>query len=166
MGAGPRRRDLLGRRVSRILLVGVALAVLQQWSGINSIFNYAEEIYRSAGYGISDIMFNIVMTGSINLVFTLVAMATVDRIGRRTLMLVGCAGIGLSHVLLGGAYAMHWTGTAVLAFTLCSLLLGFTTSGAALIVLRALEGLGAAFMSPAALSSRPGQPIACRSTAP
>ena len=85
-------RALLEPRVKAIVLVGVALAVLQQWSGINSIFNYAEEIYRSAGYGIGDIMFNIVITGTINLVFTLVAIAMVDRVGRRTLMLVGCAG--------------------------------------------------------------------------
>ncbi|MCX8109534.1 MAG: MFS transporter, partial [Verrucomicrobiae bacterium] len=56
---------LLQPSVRRILFVGVALAVLQQWSGINSIFNYAEEIYKSAGYGISDIMFNIVITGTI-----------------------------------------------------------------------------------------------------
>jgi SP family xylose:H+ symportor-like MFS transporter len=95
--------------------------VLQQWSGINSIFNYAEEIYRSAGYGIGDIMFNIVITGTINLVFTLVAIAMVDRVGRRTLMLVGCAAIGVSHVLLGGAYAAGLKGLPVLVFTLCSL---------------------------------------------
>jgi sugar porter (SP) family MFS transporter len=112
---------LLTPGVFRILLVGITLAVLQQWSGINSIFNYAEQIYRSAGYRISDIMFNIVITGTINLVFTLVAIGTVDRVGRRTLMLVGCAGIGVSHVLLGAAYATGMTGAAVLVFTLCSL---------------------------------------------
>ena len=104
-----------------IVLVGVALAVLQQWSGINSIFNYAEEIYRAAGYGIGDVMFNIVITGAINLVFTLVAIAMVDRVGRRMLMLAGCAGIGVSHVLLGAAYAAGWKGLPVLVFTLCSL---------------------------------------------
>jgi sugar porter (SP) family MFS transporter len=116
-----RFRDLLEPRVSKIVLVGVALAVLQQWSGINSIFNYAEEIYRSAGYGIGDILFNIVITGAINLVFTLVAMGTVDRFGRRVLMLIGCAGIGLSHVLIGVAYAQGMKGFAVLVFTLCAL---------------------------------------------
>jgi predicted MFS family arabinose efflux permease len=89
--------------------------------GINSIFNYAEEIYRSAGYGISDIMFNIVITGAVNLVFTLMAIGTVDHFGRRGLMLIGCASIGLSHVLLGAAYAMEMKGIAVLVFTLCSL---------------------------------------------
>jgi MFS transporter, SP family, xylose:H+ symportor len=112
---------LLAPRVRAIVLVGVALAVLQQWSGINSIFNYAEEIYRSAGYGIGEIMFNIVITGTINLVFTLVAIAVVDRVGRRMLMLVGCAAIGVSHVLLGAAYAAGLKGLPVLVFTLCSL---------------------------------------------
>lgn len=105
----------------KIILIGCILAVLQQWSGSNSIFNYAEEIYKSAGYGISDIMFNIVITGAINLVFTLVAIGMVDNLGRRGLMLIGCAGIGLSHVLLGTAYAMGMKGMAVLVFTLCSL---------------------------------------------
>jgi MFS family permease len=114
-------RALLAPRISRIVLVGVLLAVLQQWSGINTIFNYAEEIYRKAGYGLSDVMFNIVITGAINLAFTLVAIATVDRLGRRKLMLAGCAGIGLSHLLLGTAYALHLQGGLVLALTLCSL---------------------------------------------
>jgi MFS family permease len=95
--------------------------VLQQWSGINSIFNYAEEIYKSAGYGTADIMFNIVITGTINFVFTLVALGTVDRFGRRLLMLVGCAGIGISHVLIGVAYALDLKGLSVLVFTLCAL---------------------------------------------
>jgi sugar porter (SP) family MFS transporter len=120
-GGGVRMAALLEPRVRTIVLIGVTLAVLQQWSGINSIFNYAEEIYRSAGYGISDILFNIVITGAINLVFTLAAIGLVDRVGRRTLMLVGCAGISASHLLLGAAYAMQWKGVTVLVFTLCAL---------------------------------------------
>lgn len=112
---------LLNPTVKGVVLVGIGLAVLQQWSGINSIFNYAEEIYRAAGYGIGDIMFNIVITGSINLACTLVAIALVDRVGRRVLMLIGCAAIGLSHVLLGAAYALGLQGLPVLIFTLCSL---------------------------------------------
>lgn len=114
-------KALLEPKVRSVVLVGVALAVLQQWSGINSIFNYAEEIYRSAGYGIGAVMFNIVITGAINLLFTLVAIAMVDRAGRRTLMLAGCAAIGVSHLLLGAAYAAGLQGLPVLVFTLCSL---------------------------------------------
>ena len=120
-GGSSEWKALLEPRVRSIVLVGVALAVLQQWSGINSIFNYAEEIFRTAGYGIGDIMFNIVITGTINLVFTLVAIGLVDRVGRRTLMLVGCAAIGVSHLLLGGAYAAGLKGLPVLVLTLCSL---------------------------------------------
>ena len=67
----------------RILAVGVLLAVLQQWSGINVFFNYAREIFCERGYGVSAILFNIVITGVVMLVFTLIAIRTVDRFGRR-----------------------------------------------------------------------------------
>ena len=113
--------DLFNAPVLRILGAGVFLAVLQQWSGINVIFNYAEEVYRNAGYGVSDILFNIVITGAINLVFTLVALNFVDRFGRRPLMLFGCAGIAISHLLIGLAYRMHLTGLPVLLFTLSTI---------------------------------------------
>jgi len=120
-GQRVRFSDLMVPNMRKVLLVGITLAVLQQWSGINVLFNYAEEIYRSAGYGVNDILFNIVITGAINLVFTLLAIGLVDKAGRRVLMLVGCAGIGLSHVLIGASYVLHLKGLAVLLFTLCSL---------------------------------------------
>ena len=68
---GVRWADLLTPGVSKALVIGIVLAVLQQWSGINVIFNYAEEVYRNAGYGVSGILFNIVITGTINLICTL-----------------------------------------------------------------------------------------------
>jgi sugar porter (SP) family MFS transporter len=116
-----RRNELLSPPVLRILGIGVFLAVLQQWSGINVIFNYAEEVYRNAGYGISGVMFNIVITGAINLVFTLVALGFVDRFGRRPLMLFGCAGIGISHLLIGLAYRARLGGLPLLIFTLAAI---------------------------------------------
>ena len=108
-----RRADLLQPRVTRLLMIGVILAVLQQWSGINVIFNYAEEIFRAAGYGISDVMFNIVITGIVNVAFTVFAILTVDRFGRRALMLAGCAGIGLFHALIGASYFLGMRGLVV-----------------------------------------------------
>jgi MFS transporter, SP family, xylose:H+ symportor len=116
-----RFQDLLEPKMTKILLVGVALAVLQQWSGINVIFNYAEEIFRQAGYGVSSIMFNIVITGAVNLLFTLIAIQTVDRFGRRALMLIGCAGIGFFHALIGLGYMLHLKGPAVVAPVLATL---------------------------------------------
>jgi MFS transporter, SP family, arabinose:H+ symporter len=97
-------RDLLAPGVARILVLGVGLAVLQQWCGINVIFNYAQEVFAAAGYNISGIMQTIVLTGIVNLVFTFVAIFTVDRWGRRMLMLTGCAGLALIYIVLGAAY--------------------------------------------------------------
>ena len=114
--------EMLGHApLRKVLGIGIVLAVLQQWSGINVIFNYAEEIYRNAGYGVNDVLFNIVITGAINLVFTLVAMATVDRFGRRALMLLGFAGICVSHLLLGLAYWFGLRGLPVLVLTLSTI---------------------------------------------
>ena len=114
-------RALLTPKLVKLLGIGIALAVLQQWSGINVIFNYAEDIYRSAGYGISGVLFNIVITGTINLVFTLLALGLVDRVGRRALMLFGAAGIGISHALLGFTYRAGIKGLPILLLTLCTI---------------------------------------------
>ena len=114
-------RELLRPAFRKILLVGIALAALQQWTGINILFNYAAEVYRSAGYGANDIFLNIVITGAINLVFTVLAMALVDRIGRRLMMLAGCIGIGVSHLLCAWAYHTQWRGTAILVLTLSAI---------------------------------------------
>jgi sugar porter (SP) family MFS transporter len=113
--------QLLAPGLRKVLGIGVALAVLQQWSGINVIFNYAEEIYRDAGYGVSDILFNIVITGTINLVFTFAALGFVDRVGRRALMLAGCAGVAICHLLIGLAYYFGLKGLPVLVCTLGSI---------------------------------------------
>jgi SP family xylose:H+ symportor-like MFS transporter len=114
-------RELLLPAFRKILLVGIALAALQQWTGINILFNYAAEVYRSAGYGANDIFLNIVITGAINLVFTVLAMLLVDRVGRRLMMLAGCIGIGVSHLLCAWAYHAQWRGTAVLVLTLSAI---------------------------------------------
>ena len=120
-GNRQRWRDLLRPGVRKVLLVAVVLAFLQQWTGINILFNYAAEIYRSAGYGANDIFLNIVITGAINLLFTVLAMAFVDRLGRRFLMILGCAGIGAAHLLAGLAYRAGWHGTPILVLTLCAI---------------------------------------------
>ncbi|AXC12515.1 putative sugar-proton symporter [Acidisarcina polymorpha] len=114
-------RGLLRPGVRKALLIGIVLAVLQQWSGINILFNYAEEVYRTAGIGTNQIFLDIVITGTINLLFTMAAMAVVDRLGRRPLMLFGCLGIGVSHLLAGFAYRIGVHGTAVLVLTLCAI---------------------------------------------
>jgi MFS family permease len=94
--------------------VGVVLAILQQWCGINVIFNYADEIFTQAGYGINDMLFNIVATGGVSLVFTFVGMALIDRLGRRKLMLFGFGGLSLLFLIFGLFYQLHFQGLIML----------------------------------------------------
>ncbi|MDR1866299.1 MAG: sugar porter family MFS transporter [Bacteroidales bacterium] len=108
------RRILLQGKMPGILLIGVVVAVFQQWCGINVIFNYAQEIFVAAGYGISDTLFNIVVTGVTNVIFTFVGMYLVDKLGRRALLLFGAAGLACIYALLGGCYYFRITGIAVL----------------------------------------------------
>jgi MFS family permease len=93
--------DLLDPKMAKVLVLGVTLAVFQQWCGINVIFNYAEEIFKAAGYDISSVLSNIAWTGSVNLAFTFVALGVVDRGGRRPLMLFGAAGLAVIYLVAG-----------------------------------------------------------------
>lgn len=102
--AGFHVRSLLGKELRGVLVIGVVLAVFQQWCGINVIFNYAHEIFSAAGYEVSDVLMNIVVTGCTNVVFTFVAIHTVDRWGRRTLMLFGSAALALIYFFMGCGY--------------------------------------------------------------
>lgn len=107
-------RSLLQPGVRKVLAIGIVLAVFQQWCGINVIFNYAHEIFSAAGYAVSDVLMNIVVTGVTNVVFTFVAIYTVDRWGRRALMFVGSAGLAVIYVILGTCYFFGISGWPML----------------------------------------------------
>lgn len=100
--------------VSKLLILGIVIAVFQQWCGINVIFNYAQEIFANAGYSVSDILFNIVITGSVNLIFTFVGMFTVDKLGRKALMLLGSGGLAGIFAVIGSMYFFHLQGLPLL----------------------------------------------------
>jgi sugar porter (SP) family MFS transporter len=118
-----RFRDLLEPGLAKVLVIGIALAVYQQWCGINVIFYYAQEIFTAAGYGVSGVLFNIVITGAVNLVFTLVAIRLVDRRGRRPLMLAGAAGLAIVFGLIGASYALHSRGLHILVLVVTAMAL-------------------------------------------
>ncbi|MGK0598737.1 sugar porter family MFS transporter [Yokenella regensburgei] len=112
---------LLQPQIKPIVIIGMVLAVFQQWCGINVIFNYAQEIFASAGFDINGTLKSIVATGIINLVFTIAALPLVDKIGRRKLMLLGASGLTLIYVLIAGAYAMGVMGWPVLVLVLAAI---------------------------------------------
>ena len=108
-----RLSELFSRGVLGMLGVGIFLAVFQQWCGINVIFNYAGEIFRQAGYDLNDTLTNIVWTGAVNFVFTIVALFTVDRLGRKPLMLFGSAALACIYLGLGYCYHIRTAGGQV-----------------------------------------------------
>ncbi|HTT56656.1 MAG TPA: sugar porter family MFS transporter [Opitutaceae bacterium] len=116
-----RFQDLLDPRLRRVLVLGVTLAVFQQWCGINVIFNYAEEIFRAAGYDLSSVLQNIAWTGSVNLLFTFVALGTVDRFGRRPLLVGGAAGLAVIYTALALCYHAGVHGLPLLLLVLAAI---------------------------------------------
>lgn len=93
-----------------VLFLGVIIAVFQQWCGTNVIFNYAQEIFSDAGYDLGEMLFNIVLTGITNVIFTFVAIYSVDKLGRKKLMLIGAGGLALIYGILGTCYYYGVTG--------------------------------------------------------
>jgi len=104
-----------------VVIIGIIIAVFQQWCGINVIFNYAQEIFSAAGYGVSDILFNIVITGSVNLIFTFIGMFAVDKFGRRALMLIGAGGLAVIYAIIGILYYFHFHGLPLLVLVVTAI---------------------------------------------
>lgn len=107
--------------IRKIMVIGIVLAVFQQWCGINVIFNYAQEVFSGAGYSVSDILFNIVITGSVNLIFTFVGMFTVDRLGRKALMLIGAGGLAGIYAVVGSMYFLKIQGLPLLIMVVAAI---------------------------------------------
>ena len=106
--------SLFKGKMKRVIWIGIILAAFQQWCGINVIFNYAQEIFTSAGYTISDMFFNIIVTGSANLIFTVIAIFTVDKLGRRALMRFGALSLTLIYLVMGCCYFFEIQGFLLL----------------------------------------------------
>ncbi|PKH90026.1 MULTISPECIES: sugar porter family MFS transporter [unclassified Pseudoalteromonas] len=95
----PSIRDLFidgSKKVHPIVWVGVALSVFQQFVGINVVFYYGSELWQAAGFDESQSLFINVLTGTTNIVSTFIAIALVDKVGRKPLLLVGSIGMFIS----------------------------------------------------------------------
>ncbi len=104
-----------------VLMIGIIVAVFQQWCGTNVIFNYAQEIFQGAGYDVDNTFINIVVTGIANLIFTFVAIYTVDRLGRRALMLIGAGGLAAIYLMLGACYYFQVSGIFMVALVVLAI---------------------------------------------
>ena len=81
-------------------LIGIGLAVFQQLCGINVVFNYTPKIFESIGASQDDQLLQTVFIGGVNLVFTILAMLLVDKLGRKPLMLIGAGGLAILYIIV------------------------------------------------------------------
>ncbi len=114
-------KELFQHRYGRVLLLGLIIAVFQQWCGTNVIFNYAQEIFVGAGFDVDGMFINIVITGVANVIFTIVALYTIEKWGRRTLILLGAGGLGLIYFILGTCYFMGVKGFLMVALVVAAI---------------------------------------------
>ncbi len=111
-------KELFAGRFRKAIIVGIVLSVFSQVQGINAIMYYAPEIFKAVGTGTDAAFQQTVIIGIINVLFTFVAIGFVDKMGRKTLLLLGGAGMGISLAMVGWAFQTGWTGYGLLIFIL------------------------------------------------
>ena len=112
---------LFSKKYGKVLLLGLIIAVFQQWCGTNVIFNYAQEIFTGAGYDVDGMFIDIVITGIANVIFTIVALYTIEKWGRRTLILIGAGGLGLIYLTLGTCYFFEVKGVMMVVLVVAAI---------------------------------------------
>ncbi|WDF75513.1 sugar porter family MFS transporter [Mucilaginibacter sp. KACC 22773] len=109
------------KAVRPAVVVGITLAVFQQFCGINVVFNYTSTIFESVGANLNRQLFETVAIGVVNLVFTLLAMWQVDKLGRRPLMLWGSLGLSVLYIILAFLLQNHFPAGLVSIFVLLAI---------------------------------------------
>jgi len=101
-----------------LILIGILLSVFQQFVGINVVLYYASNIFRNMGASTDSSLSQTIIVGVVNMLFTVVAILTVDRFGRKPLMIIGSIGMAVSMIALGFAFFMNQLGMVALIFML------------------------------------------------
>ncbi len=105
----------------KLILIGIAVGMFNQFTGINIIMYYATDIFRSAGFSTDSAIGQTVIIGLTNLLFTLIAMTIIDKVGRKALLLFGS--IGMTVFL--GLFAFLFLSGSIAGFWILTLLIGF-----------------------------------------
>ncbi|HEY1216243.1 MAG TPA: sugar porter family MFS transporter, partial [Bryobacteraceae bacterium] len=122
-----RLRDLFSGAVRPAVIIGITLAVFQQFCGINVVFNYTSTIFKSIGADLDRQLLETISIGAVNFIFTLVAMWQVDRLGRKPLMLLGSAGLAIVYIALALALQGQ-AGAAVVSICVLAAIALYATS--------------------------------------
>jgi len=98
-------RSLLEPSLRKVMVIGLVVAILQQITGINAVFFYAPMIFKQSGIGTDASFMQAVLVGLTNLVFTIVAMTLIDKLGRKPLLVFGVAGMAVSMLMLSWGFS-------------------------------------------------------------
>jgi SP family xylose:H+ symportor-like MFS transporter len=101
-----------------VIFIGIMLSVFQQFVGINVVLYYAGNIFRNMGASTDSSLLQTIIVGMVNLIFTVVAILTVDKFGRKPLMIIGSLGMAVSMIALGLVFYTNHVGIAALIFML------------------------------------------------
>lgn len=121
-------KQLLAPGILGSVLIGMSLAVLSQFCGINAIIYYGPRIFESAGFGVGGALGGQVIIGAVNVLFTLIAIWKIDRMGRRPLLIAGCVGMILAHLAIGSVFYSGQTGGLLLMIFVASFIAFFAFS--------------------------------------
>ena len=111
-----RKEGLFQKKYSRVLWLGFMIALFNQLSGINFVLYYAPQILEQAGLGGAESLFNSIAIGIVNLVFTLIGVRLIDKLGRKQLIIIGSIGYIVSLVMVGLCFQMELSPTLLLTF--------------------------------------------------
>jgi sugar porter (SP) family MFS transporter len=115
-------RELLRKNVVKLLALGIFLAFLQQWSGINVVIYYAADIFQAAGFTLKQMMLNIVVIGGVMVASIFVTFATVDKYGRKSILLVCLAAMTVLYAGLGYSFYAELGGSYVVVLVLLNVM--------------------------------------------
>ncbi len=115
---GANTTSLLSPKYKTIMWLAFLVAFFNQWSGINFILYYAPEILERAGLAAKDSLFNSIAIGGTNLIFTFVGLYLIDRLGRKTLLLIGSLGYIVSLAMVAWCFSSHASAAVLMTFLL------------------------------------------------
>ena len=111
-------RELLSPPTRKAAFAGFLIAGLVQLDGMNAVVNYAPKIFQGVGFETQNALLKTSFVGLINFLFTFVAIALIDRVGRKTLYLTGSLGMAVALLCLTTTYFVHLEGVLTLVFVL------------------------------------------------
>jgi len=115
-------KDLFRKPLPKLIGIGIFLAFLQQWSGLNVVIYYAADIFQAAGYNLKQMMLNIVVIGGVMVLSVFITLITVDRFGRKKLLLIGTGAMAILYGLIGYAFQVDQGGWVIVLLVLANVM--------------------------------------------